>query len=71
MDGRRRTELVRDFKGGTMNVAETREMGIDLRDKRTATQPLSILEEDTDVVEDYNWTCTLIANWTKRPPARM
>lgn len=46
---------MRDFKGGTLNVAETREMGIDLRDKRTATQPLSILEEDTEVVEDCNY----------------
>lgn len=36
-----------------LDVAKTRQMVIDIRKKRTATQPLNILGEDIEVVKDY------------------
>ena len=38
-----------------LNVAKTREMVIDFRRNRTATQPLCILGENVTVVEDYKF----------------
>ena len=38
-----------------LNVAKTREMVMDFRRKRTTSQPLRILGEEVDVVEDYKY----------------
>lgn len=38
-----------------MNVAKSREMMMDFRKKRVATQPLNILGEDMEAVEDYEY----------------
>lgn len=69
--GRRSTEyraLVDDFVHWSgryhllLNVAKTREMVIDFRRKRTATQPLCILGEDVGVKVVYKYLGVHIDN---------